>query len=77
MEALVGLALGFVLQIAFAAPLVAGELIGNSMGIGFASAIDPQSGVSSQALGQFMMVLMTLLFLWVNGHLMLADIIVK
>lgn len=77
MEVLVGLAIGFVLQIAFAAPLIAGELIGNSMGIGFASAIDPQSGVSSQALGQFMMVLMTLLFLSLNGHLMLADIIVK
>ncbi|OYW24143.1 MAG: flagellar biosynthetic protein FliR [Sphingomonas sp. 12-62-6] len=39
-EALVGLAIGFVLQIAFAAPLVAGELIGNSMGIGFASAMN-------------------------------------
>ena len=45
-EALVGLALGFVLQIAFAAPLVASELIGTSMGIGFASAIDPQNGHS-------------------------------
>ena len=36
-EALVGLALGFVLQIAFAAPMIAGEVIGTSMGLGFAS----------------------------------------
>ena len=43
-EALVGLALGFVLQIAFAAPLVASEVIGTSMGIGFATAVDPQNG---------------------------------
>lgn len=77
MEALVGLAIGLVVQIAFAAPLVAGELIGNSMGIGFASAIDPQNGHSSTALSQFLMTLMTLLFLSVNGHLILTDIIVK
>lgn len=76
-EALVGLAIGFVLQIAFAAPLVAGELIGNAMGIGFASAIDPQNGRSSTALGQFMMTLLTLLFLSVNGHLMLVELVVR
>ena len=76
-EALVGLAIGFVLQIAFAAPLLAGELIGNSMGIGFASAIDPQNGRSSTALGMFMSTLLTLLFLSVNGHLMLVELIVK
>ncbi len=76
-EALVGLAIGFVLQIAFAAPLVAGELIGTSMGIGFAAAIDPQNGRSSTALGQFMMTLLTLLFLSVNGHLMLVEMVVR
>lgn len=76
-EALVGLAMGFVLQIAFAAPLIAGEMIGNSMGIGFAAAIDPQNGRSSTALGQFMMTLLTLLFLSVNGHLMLVDMVVR
>jgi flagellar biosynthesis protein FliR len=76
-EALVGLAIGFVLQIAFAAPLLAGELIGNSMGIGFASAIDPQNGRSSTALGMFMSTLLTLLFLSVNGHLMLVELIVR
>lgn len=76
-EALVGLAIGFVLQIAFAAPLLAGEVIGNSMGIGFAAAIDPQNNRSSTALGQFMLTLMTLLFLSLNGHLMLVEMVVR
>ncbi|RDE05907.1 flagellar biosynthetic protein FliR [Sphingomonas aracearum] len=76
-EALVGFALGFVLQIAFAAPMVASELIGTSMGIGFASAIDPQNGRSTPALGQFFSMLITLLFLAVNGHLVLVELIVK
>jgi len=76
-EALVGFAIGFVLQIAFAAPMVASEVIGTSMGIGFASAIDPQNGRSTPALGQFFSMLLTLLFLSVNGHLVLVEMIVK
>jgi flagellar biosynthetic protein FliR len=76
-EILIGLAIGFVLQIAFAAPMVASELIGTSMGIGFASAIDPQNGQSTPALGQFLSILMTLLFLSVNGHLVLVDLLVR
>ena len=47
-EALAGLAIGFILQIAFAAPFVASEVIGTSMGLGFANAIDPGSNASSE-----------------------------
>lgn len=76
-EALVGLAMGFILQVAFSAPLIASELIGGSMGIGFASSIDPQNGKSSPALGQFMSIMLTLLFLSVDGHLVLVEMLVK
>ena len=76
-EAMVGLALGFILQIAFAAPLVASEVIGGSMGIGFANAMDPFNGRSSPALGQFFAVMLTLLFLSVDGHLVLVETLVK
>ncbi len=76
-EALVGLAMGFILQTAFAAPLIAAEVIGTSMGIGFATSIDPQNGRSSPALGQFFSIMLTLLFLSVDGHLVLVDMLVK
>jgi flagellar biosynthetic protein FliR len=76
-EALIGLALGFVLQIAFSAPMIASEVIGMGMGLGFASAIDPQNGHSTPALGQFLSILMTLLFLSVDGHLVLVDLVVR
>ncbi|QDX27212.1 flagellar biosynthetic protein FliR [Sphingomonas suaedae] len=76
-EALVGLALGFILQIAFAAPLVASEMIGVSMGLSFATAINPQTGQSTPALGQFLTILLTLLFLAVDGHLVLVDLVVR
>jgi len=76
-EALIGLAIGFVLQVAFAAPMIASEVIGMSMGIGFANAVDPNSGTSTPALGQFLTLLLTLLFLAVDGHLVLVDLIVR
>jgi flagellar biosynthetic protein FliR len=76
-EALVGLALGFILQIAFAGPLVASEAIGNTMGLGFASTVDPQRGAPTPALGQFLSIVMTLLFLALDGHLILVDLLVK
>ncbi|GGB23453.1 flagellar biosynthetic protein FliR [Sphingomonas metalli] len=76
-EALVGLAMGFILQTAFAAPLIASEVIGGAMGIGFASSIDPQNGRSTPALGQFFSVMLTLLFLSVDGHLVLVDMLLK
>lgn len=76
-EVLVGLALGFVLQIAFAAPLVASEVIGVSMGLSFATALNPQTGQSTPALGQFLTILLTLLFLAVDGHLVLVELVVR
>ena len=76
-EALVGLSLGFVLQVAFAGPMVAAEVIGSAMGLGFATAIDPQNGRSTPALGQFFSVMLTLLFLSVDGHLVLVDMLVR
>ena len=65
------------LQIAFAAPMVASEVIGMSMGLGFANAVDPNSGHSTPALGQFLSLLLALLFLAVDGHLVLVDLVVR
>ncbi|WP_213979670.1 flagellar biosynthetic protein FliR [Sphingomonas sp. dw_22] len=76
-EALIGLALGFVLQIAFSAPMIASEVIGMGMGLGFANAVDPNSGHATPALGQFLSLLLTLLFLAVDGHLVLVDLVVR
>ena len=42
-EVVIGLAIGFVLQMGLAAALLAGEVISNAMGLGFASMVDPLS----------------------------------
>jgi len=76
-EAIVGLSIGFILQVAFSAPLIAAEVIGGSMGLGFATAVDPQFGRSTPALGQFFSVMLTLLFLSMDGHLLLVDAVLR
>jgi flagellar biosynthesis protein FliR len=76
-EILAGLALGFAIQIGLAAALIAGEVISNAMGLGFASMADPLGGQSSPAIGQFLSLLGTFLFLSISGHLLLAQIIVE
>jgi flagellar biosynthetic protein FliR len=75
-EAMSGLALGFAVQIGFSAALVAGETIGNAMGLGFATMVNPASGEHSPAVGQFMAILATFLFLAADGHLALAAIVI-
>jgi flagellar biosynthetic protein FliR len=74
-EVLVGLALGFAVQIGFSAALLAGETIGNTMGLGMAGMVDPATGGQGQALGAFLSIFGTFLFLALGGHLMLATIV--
>ncbi|CAM3257205.1 Flagellar biosynthetic protein FliR [Sphingomonas antarctica] len=74
-EVVLGLALGFALQIGFAVALIAGESIGSAMGLGFASMNDPASGHSSTAIGQFLNLLAGVLFLCSGGHLALIEIV--
>lgn len=76
-EVLVGLSLGFVLQIAFAAPVLAAEVIGGSMGMSMAVSVDPGSGAQSPALGQYFMVMLTLIFLALGGHLHWIGLVIE
>lgn len=75
-EVMIGLSIGFVLQMGLAAALIGGEAISNAMGLGFAAMVDPLSGQMSSAIGQLLSMLATALFLAADGHLVLIDIIV-
>lgn len=76
-ELLVGLSLGFVLQVCFAAPTIAAEVIGGTMGMSMASTVDPNSGAYSPALGQYFAVVLTLVFFGVGGHLQWIALLVE
>lgn len=75
-EVLVGLTLGFVLQLSFGAPIIAAEQIGGAMGMSIAAAADPMSGAHSPALGQYFMVLLTVIFLGLGAHLTWLQLVI-
>jgi flagellar biosynthetic protein FliR len=75
-EVVVGLALGFGLQLAFAIPLIAAEQISGTMGLAIATAIDPTSGAQSGALGTFLGMVMSLLFFTTGAHLLWFELLV-
>jgi flagellar biosynthesis protein FliR len=72
-EVLIGLAMGFALQMVFDALVIAGQTVAMSMGLGFAFMIDSQRGVSVPVLSQMFIMLATLTFLALNGHLVLIE----
>ena len=76
-QVLIGLAMGFIMQLVFAAFIIAGQSIAMAMGLGFASIIDPQNGVQVPVVSQAFMIMVTLIFLALNGHLMLIDMLAK
>jgi flagellar biosynthetic protein FliR len=70
-EVLIGVAIGMVMQLAFDALTFAGQSISMTMGLGFATLVDPQRGASVPVLGQVFMIMGMLTYLAINGHLML------
>jgi flagellar biosynthetic protein FliR len=74
-EMLTGLVMGFALQMTFDALVIAGQTVSMSMGLGFAFLLDSQRGVSVPVLSQLLLMLATLTFLALDGHLALIDAI--
>jgi flagellar biosynthesis protein FliR len=71
LEVLIGVSIGMVVQVAFEALVFAGQTISLTMGLGFATLVDPQRGAQTPVLGQMFMIFGTLIYLAINGHLML------
>lgn len=76
-EVVIGAALGFVLQVAFAIPLIAAEQIAGTMGLAIATSIDPASGAQAGALGTYFALVLTLLFYAIGGHLLWFELLIE
>ncbi len=72
-QILIGLLMGFVLRLVFSALTIAGENIAVTMGLGFAQITDPVNGVTVPIVSQFLSIFATLLFLALDGHLALIN----
>lgn len=76
LQLMIGFALGFISLLFITTFVVAGQLLATQTGLGFASMVDPASGVSVPAIGQFYLVLATLLFWLFDGHLIMIQMLV-
>ncbi len=76
-QLLIGVAMGFALQVIFDSLGLAGQLLANSMGLSFAFNVDPLRGSSTAALGQLYIILATLTFLTLGGHLALVEVLTR
>ena len=74
---IIGVAMGFTMQIVFASVDLAGNIIGMSMGLGFASFYDPQTNGNTPALSQYLTLIATILFLSLDLHLVLLSTLVE
>ena len=65
------------LQMVFGALVFGGQVVAYSMGLGFAAMMDPQNGVQVPVIAQFYLILATILFLVLDGHLVLIELLVE
>ena len=75
-ELFIGILFAIVLQVVNAAMVLAGQSMSMSMGLGMAQTIDPNAG-QVPVLSSFLVVLSTLIFLSVGGHLIMIKLILQ
>ena len=76
-QIIIGITIGFFLQVMFHLFVLAGQFMAMKMGLGFASMNDPANGVTVTVVSQYYLILTTLLFLSVNGHLAVFQMVIE
>ncbi|MDE2369315.1 MAG: flagellar biosynthetic protein FliR [Burkholderiales bacterium] len=76
-QVVIGLTLGFAVQLVFAAVGFAGEVIGLQMGLNFAGFFDPISASQETATSKFFGTTVAWLFIVINGHLLVIAALVQ
>ncbi|WP_096084551.1 flagellar biosynthetic protein FliR [Agaribacterium haliotis] len=76
-EIAIGTLMGFCFQVVFHVFVLAGQFMAMKMGLGFAMMNDPTNGVQTTVLSQFFLILTTLMFVSVNGHLYLISLLMQ
>jgi len=77
LQIVAGVALGFATLLFFHVFVIAGQFIAMQMGLGFAAMVDPGNGVQVTIWSQFFLMLVTLLFVSMNGHLVLFTVLIE
>ena len=75
-QLIIGIAIGFISMMVLNTFVLAGQIIAMQTGLGFASIVDPVNGINVPAVGQFYLILATLLFWTMDGHLSMIQMMV-
>jgi flagellar biosynthetic protein FliR len=75
-QILIGAAMGFASVMMLNTFILAGQILAMQTGLGFASVVDPANGQSVPAVGQFYLILATLLFWVFDGHLIMIQMLI-
>lgn len=75
-QVLIGAIIGFISMLMLNTFVLAGQIVAMQTGLGFASMMDPVNGLSVPAVGQFYLILATLLFWALDGHIVLIQMVV-
>jgi len=75
-QLLIGIALGLMTQLLMESFIMAGQVIAMQTSLGFATLVDPMNGQSAPVVGQFYMMLATLVFLALDGHLVMLRLVI-
>jgi flagellar biosynthetic protein FliR len=74
-QVIIGVSIGLAVRIVFAAVEMAGEIVGLQMGLNFAGFFDPTTNSQASTVGRFFGNISMLLFVILNGHLLLIQAI--
>ena len=76
-QVMIGVSMGLCMRVVFVALELAGQAIGQLMGLMMASMVDPANGNQVPIIGQFYLLLATLLFLAIDGHLIMIAVLAE
>ena len=76
-QIMIGIIMGFIFHLVFAVFTIGGQIIAMQMGLGFATMIDPVNGAQAPVLSMFFILLVTLLFFIVDGHLVIIGLLAE
>lgn len=74
-QLLIGIAIGFIVELLMQVFVIAGQLIAMQTGLGIATTVDPSQGASVVVISQWFLFMVSLVFLSLNGHLVLIEIL--
>lgn len=76
-ELLLGMMLGFIFMLVFQVFVLAGQFMALKLGMGFSAMNDPTTGISVTSISQFYLLLVTLCFIGINGHILLIEALLR